>query len=98
MCAFAYARDEDLPNATSQELPHGVPATVPVVEIADDTHALGVGSPNVKGRPAHAPHFFQVSAQLFIKLPVVALCTKVQVEWTKDRSEGIRINLRPPLP
>ena len=40
------SRDEQFPNAAATADAHGMAAAVPVVEVAHDTHPLGIGCPS----------------------------------------------------
>ena len=66
-------------------------ATVPVVEVAHDAHALRVRRPHGKHHAAHAFHLPQVCAQLLVGVVVRSLGEQVQVKVGKDGWESIRI-------
>ena len=57
MCALLDSRKENFPDATAEQLAHGVHAAVPVVEITDHADALRVGCPDAEDRAFHAVHF-----------------------------------------
>ena len=81
--APADTRNEDFPDAHAGMLAHGVCPTIPAVPIAHNTHALGVGSPDGEQAAPDAVAFQQMRPEFLIKLPVVALCKKVQVEGSE---------------
>ncbi len=49
--ACSDAWDEQFPDARTVAFTHGMPAAVPVIEVADDRHALGVRSPQRRNAP-----------------------------------------------
>ena len=63
-------------------------AAVPMVEVADDADALGVGRQHDKGRAGDAFERHRVSAELVIDLQVRAFAQQKQVE--SDRTGGKR--------
>ncbi len=63
--------NEYLPDAGSPHGPHGKKPAVPIVEVADDTDALGIGCPHGKCHASHAVHLASVGAQLFVQ-PVMS--------------------------
>src|SRR5215471_10317711 len=62
--AFAHARYKDLPNTRGTERTHLVKPAVPVIEIADDANALGVGRPDGKAGAGHTINGAQLRAEL----------------------------------
>ena len=59
--AFAQLGNKNLPDSAGAP-PHGVPARVPVIEIADHRNRLGIRRPDGKAHPAHAVNVHQVRA------------------------------------
>ena len=91
MCALFDSRKENFPDATAEQLAHGVHAAVPVVEITDHADALRVGCPDAEDRAFHAVHFGEMRAEFLVEIPVVALGMQVDVRLPKNTAEGIRV-------
>ena len=68
-----------------------MPASVPLVEIADGGDAAGVRGPDGEGRAGDAVDDLEVRAELVVEVVVVALAEEVEVEFAQRRQEGIRI-------
>ena len=68
-----HAGDENLPDAAVHQLAHRVNAPVPAIEIADDTDALRIGRPDVKGRPLDAANIAHVRAEMFVEFLIWAV-------------------------
>ena len=97
MCALFNSRKENFPNATAEQLAHGVHAAVPVVEITDHADALRVGGPDAEDRAFHAVHFGEMRAESLVEIPVVALGMQVDVRLPKNTTEGIWVTRFPLL-
>src|SRR5258706_8474459 len=80
---MADARNEALPDARLLAGHELVRVSVPAVEIADDAHPLGVGSPDGERRALRI--FGDVGSELLVKVAVTALIEEVQVEWRQQR-------------
>src|SRR5438445_1548135 len=63
--AFADAGNKNFPYAGSSERTQRMTTAVPVVEIAHDTDALGIGRPNGKTGPVHPVDGAQLRAEFF---------------------------------
>src|SRR2546423_10663598 len=87
--ARAEVWDENLPDAGDAETTHLVKATVPVVEVADDAHAVGARSPHCERDAADASEVAQVRAEFFVETPVAALAEEVFVERVERGHEGV---------
>ena len=53
MSPLAHAGDENFPDARATEQAHSMRPSVPIVEIANDTEAPGVGGPDGKAGPGN---------------------------------------------
>ncbi len=89
--------DEDLPDAAFPAVAHGVPASVPVVEIPHHGHPPGVGGPHAEGDPGHAPDLREVAAEPAVQFEMRPLPEQVDVEVGEDVAETVRILLQPPV-
>ena len=85
------ARHEDLPHAAHAEPPHRVHAAVPVVEVADDAGARGVGGPDGEVDAFRRADGHRVGAKLVVDAGVIALAEEVEVVVGDDAAESIRI-------
>ena len=66
-------RDEDLPHPRQAARPHGMAPPIPLIEVSDDAHALGVGRPYGKADAFRAPMLEDAGAKLLIQPEVGAL-------------------------
>src|SRR4029434_1111050 len=80
------------------EFSHGMPSSVPLIEIANYRYTVGVWCPDMERCPGNAIDFGQVSAELLVQLPMLALAEEMKIEGTEDCVEGIRIALDPDVP
>src|SRR5438445_29161 len=78
-----YARNKALPDARLLARHELVRVSVPAVEIADDAHPIGVGSPDGERRAVGVSR--DVGAELFVEVAVRAVVEEVQVEWSQQR-------------
>ena len=78
-------RHEQFPHAGSAEAPHHVPPAVPVVEVADHAHSLGVRRPDGTRRAVDAFDLAKLRAQLVVKPQLVPLADQVQFGVGKCR-------------
>ena len=83
-------RDEQLPDPCRTPV-HLVDAAVPVVEIPDHTHALGVGGPDREIDPRHPIEPMEVRAELLVAAPVAAFVKQVDVEFCQHAWERIGV-------
>ena len=58
--------DKDLPDSRPAARPHGMAPSVPLIEVSDDAHALGVGRPYGKADAFRAGMFEEARAKLLI--------------------------------
>ena len=84
-------RKEDLPDAARAERTHRVSATVPVVEVADDADADGVGRPHRKVHAVGRADAHRMGAELFVDPRVIAFAEEIQIVVTEDSPVAIRI-------
>jgi hypothetical protein len=92
--ARAYVGDEEFPDAGDAEASHLMEPPVPVVETADDAHAVRVRRPHGERDAFHAAEATDVRAQFFVELQVTAFGEEVFVEIAERGEEGVRIALR----
>ena len=78
-------RHEHLPHTGVAQAPHHVPPAVPVVEVADHAHSLGVRRPDGKRRAVDAFDLAKLRAQLVVKPQLVPLADQVQFGVGKCR-------------
>ena len=90
-----HAGEKNFPDAGGNDLAHGVHAAVPVVEIANDAHALGGGGPHGKMHAGHIVDHLHMGAEFFIDIVVRAFVEKVDVHLAEDGAEGVGIALAP---
>lgn len=79
---------EEFPDARVLKLAHRVLAPVPVVEIADDTHAGGLRRPNGERHTFRSTVFGYMRAKLFVDLFVTTFAEEMQIDIAKRRGEG----------
>ena len=89
--AFLHARDENFPDAASDQFPHRMDAAIPEIEIADHADASGIRRPNRKVSAAFAPDLAQMRAKLIVKPLVISLGEKVQIHLAHDRAVTVGI-------
>jgi hypothetical protein len=98
MVAHLRARHEDFPKTVAAH-PHGVPASIPEVEVADDAHTPGSGRENDEAHARGAFEHHRVGAELLVECGVGTLAEQVEVELAQDRREAIGIlDLHLPAP
>src|SRR5687767_15560958 len=83
--ALEHARNKNLPNARGAETAHRVNAAVPVIERADNTHALRIGRPDGETRSGDAINDFELRAKLVVNAPLVAFTEKIEVHLAERR-------------
>src|SRR5437660_12275178 len=81
--AFAKIWNEDFPDARRAKRAHGMIASIPMVERAYHTDALGIGRPNGKARSGQAVDYPDVRAELVINAPLIALAKKVEIHFAE---------------
>lgn len=88
------AGDKDLPRSRRAECVHGVQATIPTAEVADDPNGLGVGRPY---RETHAADVTEpageglyMRAERFSQPFVTALREQVGIELFGGQKEPVR--------
>ena len=84
------ARNKDLPDAAAAQA-HGVPARIPVIEVAHQAHDFGVRSPYGKAHAANTIHGRDMRAERVVALVVRALAVEVNFEVADQRWKAIRI-------
>src|SRR5690606_28638462 len=88
---------EQLPHAGLATDAHRVTAAVPLVEIADDAHPLGIRRPNRKNCPVYARDRLRIGAEETVCRGVRAGIKTRQVSLVRQRREGVRVVLRAPV-
>lgn len=66
-------------------------AAIPVIEIADDTDALGVGRPDGKACAGDAVDGAELAAELVVDASFVAFTEQIKIRFAQSREEGIGI-------
>ena len=89
--AGAQLGNEQLPDARVPAHAHRVMTAVPMIEGADDTHALGVRRPHREADAADALDRELVRAEETVRVHVVAVREAREVERVDVRLEGVRI-------
>ena len=87
---FFHPWEKHFPDSAAQ-FTHRVYPAIPAVEVADDADPLGIRCPDGKGTSLDAIDVRQVGAELFVDAVMIALREEMNVEFTQDRPEGIRI-------
>src|SRR5262249_41901333 len=83
--------NEDLPDPRGAAVTHHVPPAVPVVELSDDADPERIGSPDGEVNTTEALVRDEVGAQA-LEVPVVrTFAQEMQVEFTQDRSDLVRV-------
>ncbi len=83
--ALGNLRDEDLPESGAATASERMAAAVPVIEIADHAHALGVGCPDGEVYPRNSLMFAKVGTEPLKVAVVGPLTQEMQVKVRKDR-------------
>ena len=83
--------DEDFPDAGRHEQPHGVHASVPAVEVADQADAIGIGRPHREVHADGRADSETVGAELLEDPKVPALAEQVEIEIAEHTSVPVRI-------
>src|SRR5436190_3943546 len=91
LVALLYARDKNFPDAGLAKRTHQVETAIPIVEVADDADALGVGGPDGEAGAGHAINSAQLGAQLIIDAELLALAEQIQIRFADGGQEGIGI-------
>jgi len=68
---------------------HGVATAVPLIELADHRHALGIRGPHRKAHAADAVDAHRLRAQAACQRPVCALVEQMQVQIAQQQPEGV---------
>src|SRR5256885_8345987 len=89
--AFAEAGKKEFPNSRRAARAHGMDASVPSVEIADDADASCRRRPDSEINSGNSIDGLRVRAEFFVGIVVAAFGHKVQVEITELKREGIRV-------
>jgi hypothetical protein len=84
-------RNEQLPYAAPRTHAHRVATTVPVIEVTQDAHTLGIGCPDGEQDASDAVNLMFVCPQELIGVAVPAFAEKVQIEIRYLRQVAIRI-------
>jgi hypothetical protein len=93
--AGAEVRDEQLPHAARAQRAHGVPGAVPVVGVADDSHAERGGRPHGERRAVHVAQRgcidVLVRAEDGPQRLVTSLADEVEVHVAEGRQEAVGV-------
>src|SRR5271166_2093666 len=84
-------RDEDLPHPRRAARPHGMAPPVPLIEVSDNAHTLGIGRPYGKADASRARMFEDARAKLLIQPEVGALSEQVQIKIRQNWGIAVRI-------
>jgi hypothetical protein len=84
--AGSHTRDEDLPHAGADALAHGVAATVPGVEIADDGDARGVWRPDGEMHPGNALVNDRVRTEAVVEIDLRSFAQQPVVDGAQHRA------------
>ena len=82
--------NEDLPDSRGAAIAHGMPAAVPVIEIADDADSLRIRCPDGEVHAAKALVRSNMGTEPLIIAVVRPFAEQVQVEIGEDRPEADR--------
>ncbi len=93
--SFRNFREKNFPDTRRTPRAHGMDATVPAIEIANDAHAPGAGSPNSEVNATEAFEGNEMSAEFFVGVVMAAFAHEVQIELAENvrKSVGI-VNLK----
>ena len=83
--------NENLPHAADAEPAHRVHAPVPVVEVADDADAGGVGGPDGEVDAFGRAERRRMRAELVVDPGMVAFAEQIEIVVGDDASEAVRI-------
>src|SRR5690606_12962170 len=83
--------DEQLPDTPTRMQPHGVPATVPAVEITHHRDPTGIGRPDREAAARHATGHPGLRAEAAAEPAVVALVEQVDIHLAQLGTEGIGV-------
>src|ERR1700736_1116879 len=91
MRVLAHSGKKEFPDSCAEKFAHGMDAAVPVVEIANNTHPLGIRRPNCKVNAAFAIERAQMRAEFVVDSPVLTFGKKMQIGFAHDRAIPIRV-------
>src|SRR5215212_6669106 len=106
-------RNEQLPDPGLRQHPHLVRASVPTIEVANNTNGRGLRRPDSKSNAARAAQLRHVRAEFFVDLFVFAFAEEMEIEFAEygwdlladlffHRSAGTssakRVKISAPLP
>ena len=83
--------NEKLPYPAPRAHAHLVATTVPVVEVTEDAHALGIGCPDSEQDAGDAGDLMFVCPQEIVGMAMLAFTEKVQIEVRDLGQVGVRI-------
>ena len=88
-----HVRHEDFPHARVVAQPHRMPAPIPDIELAHDTHALGVRCPHRKAHAGHAALLYWMGAEHGIGTQMVAGAQGLQVSVIQLRTKAVSVGI-----
>ena len=83
--------NEKFPDAGGTPKTHGMHPPVPMIEIAYDADAAGVGCPHRKMNAIHTVDCFRMSAEFFVRIVMAALAHEIQIEFRQEKREGVGV-------
>ena len=95
--ALAEIRDEQLPDSGGAAVAHGVPAAIPVIEVAGHADASALGAQTAKCTPETLVSA-QVGTQPLVVAVVCSFSQEVKVEIGQHRPEQVGIDELPVMP
>ena len=90
--ALAEVGNEDLPDPGGAAIAHGMPAAVPVIEIADDADSLRIGGPDGEVDSAKPSMGSDMGTEPLVIAVVRPFAEQVQVKIGEDRPKEIGID------
>ena len=89
--AFVELWNENFPDAGRAARAHGMDATVPVIEIADDTDAPGAGRPDSEVNAANAFESNEMRAEFVVSVVVAAFSHEMEIEFAENEGKGVGV-------
>ena len=83
--------NKNLPDSGTSKTPHHMTASVPSVEIADNTHSLGIRGPDHKRGSLNAIYVTRMRPQNFVSLQMFSLPKQIKIQLPECRGKRIRI-------
>ena len=90
-CAFAQFGNENFPDARRAAGAHGADASIPAIEVANQTDAARARSPNGEVCSAHAFERSQMRAEFFVGVVVATFAHQMQIELAEQIGKGVGV-------